>query len=226
LKLASGRSASLDISDIKEGIQEMSPLELIRRHIDESAAVKRRLVQSTELPIIAEAARRLATCVTNGGKIMLCGNGGSAADSQHLAAEFTSRLRASLERAPIAAIALTTDTSFLTARANDYGFDDVFERLVLALGRPGDALIAISTSGDSRNVIRAVSSAKTKDITTVGFLGGTGGILGGLVDLPIIVPSDSTQHIQECHITIGHILCELIEEFLYGALRSPVSHNA
>ena len=153
---------------------------------------------------------------------MLCGNGGSAADSQHLAAEFTSRLRVSMERPAIAAIALTTDTSFLTARANDYGFDEVFERLVEGLGRPGDALIGISTSGGSRNVIRAVSSAKAKNITTVGFLGGAGGALAGMVDFPIIVPSDSTQHIQECHITIGHVLCELIEESLYGAFRSSL----
>ncbi len=172
------------------------------------------------LPVIVETARQLAVCLENGGKIMLCGNGGSAADSQHLAAEFTSRLRASMERPAIAAIALTTDTSFLTARANDYSFDEVFERLVDGLGRPGDALIGISTSGGSRNVIRAVCRAKAKDIRTVGFLGGTGGILGELVDLPIIVPSDSTQHIQECHITIGHILCEIIEESLYGTFRS------
>jgi phosphoheptose isomerase len=194
----------------------MSPLELIRRHLDESAAVKHRLSESSVLHVIAEAAHRLAECVFKGGKIMLCGNGGSAADSQHMAAELTSRLRASMERPAIAAIALTTDTSFLTARANDYSFDEVFERLVEGLGRPGDALIGISTSGESRNVVRAVSCARDKGILTIGLLGGTGGALGKMVDLPIIIPSDSTQHIQECHITVGHVLCELIEDLLFG----------
>jgi D-sedoheptulose 7-phosphate isomerase len=202
----------------------MSPLELLKNHLEESAAVKLRLAESGVLQHIVDAARQLSACVESGGKILLCGNGGSAADSQHLAAEFTSRLRSSMERPAIAAIALTTDSSFLTARANDYGFDEVFERLVDALGRPGDALIGISTSGESRNVIRAVCRAKAKDIRTIGFLGGKGGTLAGIVDVPIVVPSESTQHIQECHITIGHILCELVEESLYGSLRfSPGS---
>ena len=201
----------------------MTPVDLLRNHLIESSAVKLRLADSATVSVIVEAARQLAISVKNGGKIMLCGNGGSAADSQHLAAEFTSRLRATMERPAIAAIALTTDTSFLTARANDYGFDEVFERLVDGLGRPGDALIGISTSGGSRNVIRAVCRAKTKGIKTVGFLGGTGGELAGIVDLPILVPSDSTQHIQEAHITIGHVLCELIEESLYGALSSSLT---
>ncbi len=151
---------------------------------------------------------------------MLCGNGGSAADSQHLAAEFTSRLRSSLERPPIAALALTTDTSFLTARANDYEFAEVFERLVEGLGHSSDVLIAISTSGNSENVVRAVHRCRAKDILTVGMLGGSGGELAGLVDIPIIVPSDNTQYIQESHIAIGHIVCELVEETLYGGKNS------
>jgi D-sedoheptulose 7-phosphate isomerase len=197
----------------------MSPIELVRKHLAESAAVKQRLAQSAAAPVIVEAAGRLAERVSRGGKIMLCGNGGSAADSQHIAAEFTSRLRASMERPGIPAIALTTDTSFLTARGNDYGFDDVFERLVDGLGRPEDALIGISTSGTSRNVVRAATRAREKGMLTVGLLGGTGGVLAGIVDLPIVVPSDSTQHIQESHIAIGHILCELLEEMLYGNLR-------
>jgi D-sedoheptulose 7-phosphate isomerase len=197
----------------------MSPIELVRKHLIESAAVKQRLAQSAAAPVIVEAAGRLAERVSRGGKIMLCGNGGSAADSQHIAAEFTSRLRASMERPGIPAIALTTDTSFLTARGNDYGFDDVFERLVDGLGRPEDALIGISTSGTSRNVVRAATRAREKGMLTVGLLGGTGGVLAGIVDLPIVVPSDSTQHIQESHIAIGHILCELLEEMLYGNLR-------
>ena len=197
----------------------MSPADMIRRHLTESAAVKQRLADSAAVPLIVEAARQLADRVGRGGKIMLCGNGGSAADSQHIAAEFTSRLRASMERPGIPAIALTTDTSFLTARANDYGFDDVFERLIDSLGRPEDALIGISTSGTSRNVVRAVTRSREKGILTIGLLGGTGGALAGIVDLPIVVPSDSTQHIQESHIAIGHILCELVEEMLYGNLQ-------
>jgi D-sedoheptulose 7-phosphate isomerase len=193
----------------------MNAIEVIEIHLKESAAVKQQLAR-TAAPAIAEAGRRIAERVAKGGKIMLCGNGGSAADSQHMAAEFTSRLRASLERPPIAAIALTTDTSFLTARANDYGFDEVFERLVLGLGQPADVLIGISTSGNSENVVRAVKCCQARNILTVGFLGCSGGKLGSLVDIPIIVPSDSTQYIQESHIAIGHIVCELVEEALYG----------
>jgi D-sedoheptulose 7-phosphate isomerase len=177
------------------------------------------LADSDIVPIIAEAARQIAGRVAAGGKIMLCGNGGSAADSQHIAAEFTSRLRASMERPGIPAMALTTDSSYLTARGNDYGFDDIFERLVDSLGRGGDVLIAISTSGTSRNVVRAVTRAREKGILTVGLLGGTGGIIGSLADLAIVVPSDSVQHIQESHITVGHIVCELVEETLYGCLQ-------
>src|SRR5580704_9996451 len=140
----------------------MSPIQLVRKHLAESAAVKLQLADSDAAPVIVEAALRLAECVTRGGKIMLCGNGGSAADSQHIAAEFTSRLRSSMERPGIPALALTTDTSFLTARANDYGFDNVFERLVDAVGRPGDVLVAISTSGNSQNIARAVVRSKEK----------------------------------------------------------------
>jgi D-sedoheptulose 7-phosphate isomerase len=197
----------------------MSPLQLVQKHLAESAAVKLQLADSDTAPVIVEAARRLAECVTRGGKIMLCGNGGSAADSQHIAAEFTNRLTASMERPGIPALALTTDTSFLTARANDYGFDDVFERLVDSLGRSGDALIGISTSGTSRNIVRAVARAREKEILTIGLLGGTGGVLSQLVDLAVVVPGGCVQYIQESHIAIGHILCELVEETLYGSLR-------
>jgi D-sedoheptulose 7-phosphate isomerase len=197
----------------------MSPIELVRKHLENSAAVKLQLADSAGAGVIAEAAGQLAQRVAEGGKIMLCGNGGSAGDSQHIAAEFTSRLRVSMERPGIPALALTTDSSYLTARGNDYGFDDIFERLIDSLGRPGDALIAISTSGTSRNVVRAVARAREKQILTVGLLGGTGGVLADLVDLAIVVPSSSTQHIQESHIAIGHILCELVEETLYGCYK-------
>lgn len=184
---------------------------LIRHRLESSADLLRRIAASPVVDAIEAAAAKLTACVKTGHKIMLCGNGGSAADSQHIAAELTGRLKSGPERPAIAAIALTTDTSFLTARANDKGFDTVFERLLEAIGRPGDALIAISTSGESRNVIRAVERARTTGIVTIGLLGGSGGSLASLVDCPIVVPGDSTQHIQECHIAIGHILCELIE---------------
>ena len=197
----------------------LSPIQLVQKHLAESAAVKLQLADSDAVTVIADAAGQLAECVRRGGKIMLCGNGGSAADSQHIAAEFTNRLQSSMDRPGIPALALTTDTSFLTARANDHGFDDVFERLVDTLGRAGDALIGISTSGTSPNVVRAVTRAREKDILTIGLLGGTGGLLSRLVDLAIIVPTGSVQYIQESHIAIGHILCELVEETLYGSLR-------
>jgi D-sedoheptulose 7-phosphate isomerase len=197
----------------------MDPIQLIQARLFESAAVKCRLAD-VGASAIAEAAQRTADSISSGGKLMLCGNGGSAADSQHLAAEFTSRLRASLERPGMPALALTTDTSFMTARANDYSFDEVFERLVDVWGRAGDVLIAITTSGNSRNLIRAVARCREKEIFTIGFLGETGGQLRSLVDLPILVPSTSTQHVQEAHIAIGHILCELVEEKLYGSTQS------
>jgi D-sedoheptulose 7-phosphate isomerase len=193
----------------------MDALAIVKRHLAESAAVKLALGERNGAGIVA-AARRVAELVAAGGKIMLCGNGGSAADSQHIAAEFTSRLRASMERPAIPAIALTTDTSFLTARGNDYGFDGVFERLVDGLGRAGDVLVAISTSGGSENVLRAVARAKDKGIFSIGLTGDTGGKLAQLADIVINVPSSSTQYIQESHIAIGHIVCELVEEMLYG----------
>jgi len=202
----------------------MDEIQLIQARLLESAAVKTRLANAGA-PAIAEAARRVSESIASGGKLMLCGNGGSAGDSQHLAAEFTSRLRASLERPGMPALALTTDTSFLTARANDYSFDEVFERLVDVWGRAGDVLIAITTSGNSKNLIRAVTRCRQKEIFTIGFLGETGGKLLPLVDLPILVPSDSTQHVQESHIAIGHILCELVEEKLYGSAGSSLDHT-
>jgi D-sedoheptulose 7-phosphate isomerase len=143
---------------------------------------------------------------------MLCGNGGSAADSQHLAAEFVGRFIK--DRRPLAAIALSTDSSALTCIGNDYGFDDVFYRQVVGLGLAGDCLIAISTSGNSPNVIKAAQAARSADIRTIGLLGRDGGALAALCDLPIIVPSPTTARIQEAHIFIGHTLCSLIEQQL------------
>ena len=151
-----------------------------------------------------------------GNKLLLCGNGGSAADCQHIATEFMIRLNHQIKRPPLCAVALTTDSSNLTAGGNDIGFENVFARSVLGLGNKGDVLIAISTSGNSPNIIKAVAMAHEKGMKVVGFLGGTGGKLKTLVDLPIIIPSSNVQRIQEGHITVAHILCELVELELYG----------
>lgn len=161
---------------------------------------------------IQQAINICVTALQAGGKIMLCGNGGSAADSQHLAAEFTGRF--SVDRKPLAALALSTDTSALTCIANDYHFDDVFSRQVLALGRSGDCLLAISTSGNSANVYKAVEAARTLGVHCIGLLGRDGGKLKSLCDVSIVVPSQSTARIQEAHILIGHSLCGAIERQL------------
>jgi len=161
---------------------------------------------------VEEAAHRMADSLRAGGKLLFCGNGGSAADSQHLAAELTGRFIA--DRAPLAAIALSTDTSALTCIANDYSFADVFERQVRALGRAGDCLVGISTSGNSRNVLRAVQSARGLGLHCIGLLGRDGGEIAGLCDVAVVVPVHSTARIQEAHIFIGHTWCALIEELL------------
>ncbi len=149
-------------------------------------------------------------------KILLCGNGGSAADAQHLATEFVIRLNPKIKRPGLPALALTTDTSNLTAGANDFGYDEVFARSVEALGNEGDILIGISTSGNSASVNNAFAKAKQKNMATIAFLGKDGGKSKDIVDLAIIVPSDDTQRIQEGHITIGHIIFQEVEQELFG----------
>jgi D-sedoheptulose 7-phosphate isomerase len=179
-------------------------------HLQEHLALFRHLSsleESTER--VAEA---IVHALRSGNKLMLCGNGGSAADSQHLAAEFTGRFVK--DRRPLAALALSTDSSALTCIANDYSFDDVFARQVMGIGRPGDCLLAISTSGNSRNVIRAVESARATGIRTLGLLGRDGGQLKGFCDLSLVVPSSTTARIQEAHIFIGHTLCAMVESRL------------
>lgn len=153
-----------------------------------------------------------AESLRGGGKILFCGNGGSAADSQHIAAELVGRFLK--ERAPLAALALTTDTSILTAIGNDYSYDEVFARQVRACGRPEDCLVGLSTSGNSQNVLGAFEVAKSLGMKTVALLGRTGGSSKGIADVEIIVPSDTTARIQEAHIFIGHALCEGIEREL------------
>ncbi len=165
---------------------------------------------------IFRAAELLVSTIRKGGKILACGNGGSAADAQHFAAELVVRLRSSFNRPAIAALALTTDTSILTAGANDYGFEQVFARQIEALGQSGDVLAAFSTSGNSANVIQAVQVAREKNIPVIGFLGGDGGKLKHLVDIPLIVPSAETARIQEVHGVMIHILCELLETALFA----------
>jgi D-sedoheptulose 7-phosphate isomerase len=189
--------------------------ERARAHLLASAEVKRRIAESCLEEIVA-AAEMIAQALRAGGKVMLCGNGGSAADCQHIAAEFMNLLRQDFQRTALAAIALTTDTSFLTANANDFGFEGVFARQVEALGRPGDVLIGISTSGNSPNVLQAISRAQQLGLQTVALTGSTGGKLASLAEVVIRVPSNSVQHIQEAHIAVGHILCDLVERSIFG----------
>lgn len=162
--------------------------------------------------VIQAVAAELIAAVQAGGKLLFCGNGGSAADCQHIAAELTGRFI--LDRRPLPALSLTTDTSALTCIGNDYSFDDVFSRQVQGLGRPGDVLVGISTSGNSENVIRAVTSAQAQGLRTVGLLGRDGGKLKALCNHSIVVPSSTTARIQEMHILIGHTLCGLVEQGL------------
>ena len=161
---------------------------------------------------IVDAAVLVAQCLRSGGKLLFFGNGGSAADAQHLAAEFVGRFQ--IERHPLPAIALTTDSSILTAVGNDYGFDQIFARQVQALGRPGDVAIGISASGNSPNVTGAIKQAAKQDLKTIGLAGKDGGSLAKSVDISITVASTNVARVQECHITIGHILCELVEDDL------------
>ena len=181
--------------------------------MDLEKEIKTQLVESSDLKLklasefvseIKEIALALIECVKKGGKILLCGNGGSAADSQHLATELVTRLR--LERKPIRAIALTTDTSLMTAMANDYDFSRIFERQVEALGDKDDVLIGITTSGNSGNVIKALEMGKRIGMKTVAITGKDGGKIRDVADISLIVPSMDVQRIQEAHITVGHIL--------------------
>ena len=183
--------------------------ENIKNQILESAKIKKEMVK-IGVESIEKAAELLIESIKAGGKILWCGNGGSAADAQHLATELMGGM-SDHDRMPIPSIALTTDSSFITAWSNDTDFDSIFSRQVQGLGAEGDVLIGISTSGNSENVINALKQAKYKNLKTISFAGKTGGSLDGIADITIKVPSDNTQRIQESHIMIGQILCSLIE---------------
>ena len=186
-------------------------MERVKKFLKTSGDLKYKVAEAMADKIL-EAAHIIRDCLANGGKLLLMGNGGSAADSQHIAAELIGRFKK--ERKAMPAIALTVDSSSLTALGNDYGFDTVFSRQVEALANPIDAIIGISTSGNSRNVIRALNLAREIGTKTIGFMGNDGGDMKNCVDIGIIVPSNDTARIQEVHITIGHIICEIIEQDL------------
>ena len=188
-------------------------LATIRAALLASADLKRETTKTCERSIL-EAACLIAETFRSGGKVLLCGNGGSAADCQHMAAEFVSRFRKEVERPGLPALALTTDTSFLTAFANDCGYDGVFQRQVETLGFPGDLLIAISTSGTSKNVLLALLAAAKRKMHTVA-LTGIRGMVGAGADVTIPIPSADTQRIQEVHLAVEHVLCELVESLLF-----------
>jgi D-sedoheptulose 7-phosphate isomerase len=185
----------------------------IRRWFEESAETKLKFV-AEHTDRIQKLADLLAETFRKGNKVLLFGNGGSATDASHVAAEFVGRYRR--ERAPLAAIALSADQAKLTCIANDYGYAEVFARQVQALGRPGDVAIGISTSGNSPNVLKGLQAARAQGLVTVAWTGGTGGKLVGLADHVFLVPSTVIARIQETHHTLGHVLCELVDEALLG----------
>lgn len=184
----------------------------IKKYISDGAKIRKLL--SKDVNTIIKASELLVDSFKNGGKLLVCGNGGSAADSQHMVTEFMSRLTRDFIRPAIPSIALTTDTSFLTAYPNDGTFDGIFERQVEGLGKSGDVLIGISTSGNSKNVVKAFKLAKSKNIKTIALIGESGQ-LSDLSDITISIPSKNTQFIQECHLVVEHLICSLVEKALY-----------
>ena len=190
-------------------------LAFVKQTLHYGADLKRQVAAESSEQIVRMASL-IAASFKQGGKLLICGNGGSAADSQHLATEFTIRYRSTVNRPAMPAIALTTDSSAITAGANDIGYDNVFARLTEAYGRKGDVLLGISTSGNSESVIRAFTYAKANGIATLAFLGGTGGKMSGMADVSITVPHiGAADRTQECHIAIGHIIIQLVEDELY-----------
>ncbi len=194
----------------------MSAIDLIRTHFEESIAVKQR-ASTTLAPVIAGAAELMIAALRADGKILSCGNGGSAGDAQHFSAELLNRFE--MERPGLPAVALTTDSSTLTAIANDYSFEEIFSKQVTALGNPADCLLAISTSGNSPNVVAAIKAARARNMTVVALTGRDGGAIGrqlGTGDIEIRVPDERTARIQEVHLVVIHCLCDVIDQALFG----------
>ncbi len=190
---------------------------MIEKRITESIEVKQRLLADKELiAAIQHTVDLLVDCFKSGHKVWLCGNGGSAADAQHIAAELSGRFY--LNRAPLPAESFTVNTSYITAVANDFSFDDIFSRMTQAQCNQGDILIGLSTSGNSKNVVNAFSEAQNKNVHTIALTGSGGGKLKELSDILIAVPCNDTPRIQECHILIGHIICELVESSMFGKI--------
>ena len=189
--------------------------DLVRRQLTQSIETMTKVLHDEAIhTAVVEAGRITAEAMKAGRKLMVCGNGGSAADSQHLVAEFVSRL--TIDRPALRAVALTTDTSILTAIGNDYSYDNVFERQVEALGIEGDVLLAISTSGNSKNCVKALKLARTMGIHTVSYTGNGGGAMKDLSDINVIIPSSVTMNIQESHIALEHIYCMVVERYYFG----------
>lgn len=187
--------------------------DLVRDRIQHSVDTKKRLLEDrTFQDLIVQVALRIVSSLRSGGKVLFFGNGGSAADAQHLAAEFTGRYLK--ERSPLSAIALGMNPSALTATGNDHGFDLAFARELDALGKQGDVAVGISTSGNSRNVFCALEVARSKSIYTVALTGASGGLLRNVADCTIRIPSEETPRIQECHVLSGHIICEMVEQMM------------
>ena len=186
--------------------------ERIKRHVESGLRARENFFAQHEDTVI-EAARTIAVRLARGGKVLFCGNGGSAADAQHLTGEFVNRYK--INRPPLSAIALHADTSVMTAIGNDFSFDEVFSKQVQAHGRPGDVLVGISTSGGSANVIRAMKAAREREMTVIGFTGRDGGAMAPLCDILLNVAEQDTPIVQEVHIAIGHLICELVDYYLF-----------
>lgn len=189
-------------------------VESARNQFMTAIALKEQFITRDYLDTLVSMSNIIAQSLAQGGKLMLCGNGGSAADAQHLATELLVRLHSHVNREALPAISLVLDPSSITACANDYGFEYVFERMVQALGKPGDILLGLTTSGRSKNIIRALQAARDKSITTLGFLGDNGGQTIDKCDLSLVVPSADPNRVQEVHITMGHVLLDLVETLM------------
>lgn len=188
----------------------------IQQIIESSIATKQQIItDKTLMQTVQQIADAVVTCYKKGGKVLFCGNGGSAADAQHLAAELSGRFY--FDRPPLEAEALHVNSSYVTAVANDYSYNDIYSRYVNGVGKPGDVIIGFSTSGNSENIVRALKVAREKKMVTVGMTGKTGGKMKELSDFLLNVPSIDTPRIQESHIMLGHIFCEIVEETLFGA---------